>query len=258
MSLFDIFKKKKKQDEIPPSTWLPTPPPITDYDRNGRAEKIIEKINNSNNLTEIAQVLAENGLISAPKDNKHNTFGQSIEHLDEDGELPFGWIAHNKKFIDKIQGDFNYFLNRWLSSKKANDPLQEFSGLKSLILYIQDCQELCYEKGECFYKWFSDCVADEEYFGKRIEDLKYLEDHMDELLQKAEIEKNIERNLLPHLRADLLKIIKESPEILQTDVYKRFVPAAKEHVSSELYSLSKDGLIVREKSGRTYKLHIKN
>ena len=56
-----------------------------------------------------------------------------------------------------------------------------------------------------------------------------------------------------HLKYPLMSI-KEKPGILQTDLYKEFASKRKETISYVLYFAEKEGLIRREKQGRTYSL----
>ena len=81
-------------------------------------------------------------------------------------------------------------------------------------------------------------------------DLKKIEDNLENLIEKE--------NLLKWLKPELLKIVQEEPGIYQPDIYKRFDVALKPEVSNQLYLLYAHGLITREKSGRSYKLYIKD
>ena len=72
---------------------------------------------------------------------------------------------------------------------------------------------------------------------------------MDELLQQ---EKEIKK-----LRADLKKIIRAEPGVIQATLYKRFSPDMKPHISNELYLMEANGIIDRQKSGRSYALYMK-
>ena len=92
-----------------------------------------------------------------------------LSHLDENGELPWGWIYQNREFTDKIQKEYSFFLNQWISSRNT---LNEYAALKSLILYIEDGMKLCDSFGECHVKWFNDCIADSDYLKKRKSDLE--------------------------------------------------------------------------------------
>ena len=208
----------------------------------------------ANDLGAIGKTLAEKGVISVPKDDHHNVFGESIDRLDEDGELPFGWVAHNSDFAGKMENEFSHFRNDWVSSQ--NDVKKEYAALKSLIQYIKDVQALCDSKGECFSFWCSEYLIGKEFLEKRKADLQYIENNMDELLEKEKFNKAFKEDVLPHLREDLLKIIEDNPGILQTDVYKMFEPEAKDHLSSELYFMAKENLIHREKQGRSYALSL--
>ena len=219
-----------------------------------KKKKNMKQFESAKDLGEMGRVLAENGVISAPKDDHHNVFGECIDHLDEDGELPFGWIAHNSDFIGKIENEFSYFLNNWTNSR--DDVKKKHTALKSLIQYMRDVQALCDSKGECFSSWCSECLIGKGVLEKRKADLKYMEEHMDELLEKEKFDKAFRENVLPHLREDLLKIIEGNPGILQADVYKMFEPEAKDYLSSELYFMAKENLIHREKQGRSYALSI--
>lgn len=254
MGIFDLFKKKDL-DETPPSTWLPTPPPVYDYDRTRPKEDALEKFQKTNDLKEMGQILAENRVISVPKDKHHNTLGQSLEHLDENSELPFGWVYHNKEFVNKTENEHRYFLNAWVNSR-GKGIRQERNALEAFIQYMNDVQKLCDSKGECFSVWCSEHLIGKGYFEKRQNDLKYIEEHFDELLEKESCKRDIEQNLLPHLKSDLLKIIRENPGILQRDIYKLFDKSAKEYISSELYFMAKNHLIIREKSGSTYSIKV--
>lgn len=219
-----------------------------------KKKKIMKQFESAKDLGEMGRVLAENDVISAPKDDHHNVFGECIDHLDEDGELPFGWTAHHSEFTGNLQGEFSHFLNDWVNS--SNDVKKEYAALKSLIQYMEDVQTLCDSKGECFSVWCSEYLIGGGVLEKRKADLKYMEEHFDELLEKEKFDKAFKENVLPHLREDLLKIIEDNPGILQTDVYKMFGPEAKDSLSSELYFMAKDGLIHREKQGRSYALSL--
>ncbi|EOZ2853515.1 hypothetical protein ACQQ4G_003101 [Listeria monocytogenes] len=170
-------------------------------------------------------------------------------------ELPLGWYYQNRDFTEKIGNEYRYFLNLWLDSR--NKTTRERCGaLKSFVLFLEDAMKLCKKKGKYFYFWFTECFADVKYLNQRKEELKYIEDHYDELLKQDEINEKKEKALVT-LKADLLKIIISNKGILQTELYKMFDASLKNDISTELYYLCKDGYIVREKSGKTYKLFMK-
>ena len=100
---------------------------------------------------------------------------EDFEHLDENGELPFGWIYRNKEFVEKVQNEYSYFMEMWLESKKKS-PIEYRSALKSFVLYLEDVQILCKSKGECFEFWYYEILTSHDYLEKRKQELKELED----------------------------------------------------------------------------------
>ena len=55
----------------------------------------------------------------------------------------------------------------------------------------------------------------------------------------------------------ILRIIKNSPGVLQKDIYSLFDPKKKPRIQEKLRDAEDNGVIVREKSGNTYKLFTK-
>lgn len=184
---------------------------------------------------------------------KPNIVGMHSDRLDSNGELPWGWIAANKVFVDQINGRHKYFLDAWLGVK-GKDVLKEYAALKSFVTFLNEAKERCVKNGECHAKWFSDIIASQKLIDKYTSDLKYIEANIDDLLKAEKRKKEIEQNVLPHLKADLVAIIKNEPGVMQSDIYKRFDADIKPHISSVLFAMDKAGLIRREKSGKSYKL----
>lgn len=179
-----------------------------------------------------------------------------LEHLTPDGDLPWGWHTANKEFTEKIQSEYSYFLESWLASAKAGI-VKEYAALKSLVTYMEDVKRLCDSKGECFAKWASDVIADQTALENKKKRLQQIEENIDALLAAEKRKSHIEANILPTLRADLLAAIKIEPGILQSEVYALFDSDLKEYIQQELYSMEKDGVIERQKSGRSYALFLK-
>lgn len=98
-----------------------------------------------------------------------------IEQL-ENGELPFGWIARNKAFVDDIQAKNKYFMNLWLNSRSGTKQ-EKIGALKSFINFLEEAKNISASKGECYLKWFQDIIADDNYINKRIAELNDLELH---------------------------------------------------------------------------------
>lgn len=105
--------------------------------------------------------------------SKVNSFGDDLTKLDENGNLPFGWISHNVEFTNQIESEYKHFKTEYLNSRDS-DALSQYSALKSFLLYMQDAKTLCESKGECHAKWFNDIIYDEEYISEKIEELNEL------------------------------------------------------------------------------------
>lgn len=91
----------------------------------------------------------------------------------ENGELPWGWVTRNKEFCERIQGEYSYFLNAWVQSRYKT-PLEQYSALKSFVVYLEDVEKLCKSKGECFDFWFREILTSKGYMEKRKKELEKL------------------------------------------------------------------------------------
>jgi hypothetical protein len=219
-----------------------------------------KKNNNEYNL------LSKEGILGYLKANLKNPSDKNVarvmqelvkpdanqQHLTKEGELPWGWLSLNKGFTDKIQGEYSYFLNNWLNSRKES-PQTQYAALRSFVLYMEDARKLCYSKGECFAFWFSEIIASDDCILERKEELNELEQNFD----KINAEWEIKQKELPHLEEKILKQLKQNEGILQSDFVKMFDSAIHNEVKEKLYFMDKNGQISRIKSGRSYILNTK-
>lgn len=233
MGLFDLFKKKKtKKDNVSNLDPL-SGNSIVDYIRSN-LKKPTDK-----NVLKVLNKLAE------PDEDQ--------EHLTPDGELPWGWHTHNKEFTYRIGNEYSYFLNLWLDAKQKS-PKELYSALKSFVIYLEDVQKLCKQKGECFEFWFNEVLTAPGYLEARKEELQYLTENFDALQRNYEKKST----LLRVLDKDIIKKLQENDGILQSDFIKMFDKCVKNEVSSKLYFMERSGKLERVKSGRSYTLHYKN
>ena len=86
MGLLDIFKKRH------------TPRHISNKNDANQAISSLEK---ADDLGEIANVLVSSGVISGKVEKGKNSFGEDLQRLTQNGELPFGWVAYYKDFVDE-------------------------------------------------------------------------------------------------------------------------------------------------------------
>ena len=189
-----------------------------------------------------------------------NSFGEPLDKL-VDGDLPWGWVAHYSDFTGKIGSEYEYFINQWYDAKANKSPIDEYGALKSFLMYMDDVQKLCDQKGECFGFWCSDYLIGnaKQYAEDRFADL---EANMDAHIQKYEEKKKMQayQKELEAYEATLtdemlFDAIRQNEGMLQKDLCKLFpYPKA---ISSKLYFMEKEGKIERTKSGNSYILRIK-
>nr|DAF29027.1 MAG TPA: hypothetical protein [Caudoviricetes sp.] len=232
MGLLSKLFKKKNKDEIPPSTWLPTPPPVTDYDQHTPREETTTVKPSKSNINKSVQ----------------NKKEPDLSHLDKNGELPWGWIYANREFIAKVEDQNRYFTDSYSNACKSLDVKKRYAALKSQVLFWNDAKKICKSKGECFEKWFSDIIANDDLINQKTTELKYIEDNIGNLLKLAELKKN--------MRSDIIALVTDNDGILQTDIYKMYPEELKDFVVEQIAFLCHDKIIIKEKSGRTYALHL--
>jgi len=225
MGLFNWFKKKEE------NTYNDRKPAQKTVQKNHQPEKKTQKPNTS---------------------SRSNT---DMNKLAPDGELPWGWVYHNADFTAKAQAEYMKFYKSY-SDNKYGDPKKKYAALKSLLLYIEDAKKKYAQKGECFLFWFVSTWAKDEEVKELSAELKYTEEHIEELEEAYKKRQYIENILIPDIKKKAIEIIKNNPGIIQTDVYNFFEPEVKMYVQDVLRVLSKTGKIKREKYGRTYKLTI--
>lgn len=185
---------------------------------------------------------------------KKNTPQQNIpnETLTKEGDLPFGWIYRNREFVSKVENEYSYFLNNWIDSRTKSQK-EQYAALKSFVLYLEDAEKLCKSKGECFEVWFYVLIASKEYIEKRKSELDDLTKNFDQI----ETTYKIKQQEMNELDKKVIDALKKNDGILQSEFVKLFDPIVKNEVASLLYSLDKEGIIQRTKSGRSYILHFK-
>lgn len=181
-----------------------------------------------------------------------NQPNEDMNHLTEKGELPWGWAARNKDFTEQIRGDFTYFLNMWLDSKKKS-PKEHFQALKSFVLYLEDVEQLCKSKGECFEFWYYEILTSHDYLEKRKAELIELQANFEEH-QEMHVRK---QNNMIRIEEKVIKLLKENDGIIQSEFVKLFDSSVKDELSKILYYWEKAGKIERIKEGRSYILHFK-
>ena len=87
---------------------------------------------------------------------KTNYAGERMDRLDKDGNLPFGWVTHNQKYVDMIENDMQPFRQ---AIRDAKTDIEKWGALKSFLLYLQDGKKHYIEYGECVGKYFEEHIC---------------------------------------------------------------------------------------------------
>ena len=153
--MFDFLKKKKIS---------PKQQPEEDFNPLSAASMIDYIKSQKPDITD-KEILETFRNMAAPADD--------LDHLDEDGELPWGWVTANADFTDRIGKEFSYFWKAWIDARNG-EPSKEMNTLKSLLQYMDDVQQMCDQKGECFGFWCANYLMGKEKVKaeKRISELE--------------------------------------------------------------------------------------
>ena len=85
-----------------------------------------------------------------------NYAGESMDKLDKDGNLPFGWVFHNQNHVQMIEQDMQPFRE---ATWNAKTDIEKYGAYKSYILFLQDGKKHYYEMGECVGKYFEEYIC---------------------------------------------------------------------------------------------------
>lgn len=98
-----------------------------------------------------------------------NFAGESMDKLDKKGKLPFGWVVHNKNYVDMIEKDLEPF-RQMIREAKTDE--EKYAALKSFVLFLQDGMVHYAKMGECVGKYFEEYICKSEEAKQRIKNYK--------------------------------------------------------------------------------------
>lgn len=211
-----------------------------------QAESALKELDEAKDLGEMCNVLLKNGIISTPKDNNHNCFGQRMDVLDKDGDLPFGWEAHNSTFAKTQREKIYSAYDPVLAAVKTTDKLACF---KRYFEVVNEVGSVCKKAGATHYKWFTYHIIESEWYCGQVSQYKQLKEDAPRLIAREKWLEDIEK-----------KVIERLPDYngcMQSDFVKTFAQNEQSYVRIVISNAEKDGIISREKSGRSYKLFLK-
>lgn len=89
--------------------------------------------------------------------SRHNYAGESVDRLDASGNLPFGWVTHNQKYVDMIEMDLQPFRQ---AIDDAKTDIEKYGALKSFLLFLEDGKKHYSGFGACVGKYFEQYIID--------------------------------------------------------------------------------------------------
>ena len=242
MSVFNLFKKKKTEKNSTPK------------------KTTLMKSSTQNDVDFVIHINAKGELVNKNDTNSNlNDFGKSWDKLTDEGDLPTGWIYHNREFVNKITEEYKYFHGQWIESAKKS-PKDKYAPLKSYVLYLKDIEKLCKSKDECFEFWFNEILTYPGCVEEMTETLNNLTANMDELqaeYEKKQREQDEHRRKVIEMKPIVIEMLQANDGILQSEFWKLFDDESRGAVSDILYNLFKEGKVEKTKSGRSYILHFK-
>lgn len=231
MGLFDFFRKKK-------------PEPCQEPQKT-KAE-FMSELEQADSLGSIATVLAENNIISKPIDENHNTFGEDLQHLTPDGELPFGWVYYYQQFTSQQEKKIDM---KWKAVYSATSTQSKLEAYEKYFGTVARVESVCKKAGECHYKWFCENILGSDWYKTQVVRYEEFKIAAPNLIRRD--------TLLETLEHDIMSKLQECDGMLQSEFVKLFDPLIKKDVSDFLYNAERYGRIKRTKSGRSYILETK-
>lgn len=104
-----------------------------------------------------------------------NSMGESLDKLNAEGNLPFGWLAHNMQYVKPYE-------NKIIELAVSLQPIKgsnRITLLKEIIKVYNEYKEYCYNRNECYKKHFQDNW--EHCHNSRNKDFEYIEPYVNEL-----------------------------------------------------------------------------
>lgn len=188
-----------------------------------------------------------------------NSLNEPLDRLDENGDLPSGWLYYNQEILKKWEAPLDQYSYNVRNAKTVEE---EITLLKEMISYYFTFKEEFYSKDDCFQKHFQEYLehrdtvdgTDHEYiepFGDR---LAFLEENREVLAAHPEAFRTDYHNN----GEKLIIYLCQNDGVLQKDIYANFHPGAKSIIQELLRNWEKAGTIQRTKQSGTYVLHVVN
>ena len=100
-----------------------------------------------------------------------NSSGERLDRLTPDGELPWGWVVHNKGYIEAVETAIQLHWDRVLEAK---DTEVKYHAYRESCQGVQTIGSGCEQDGECQYKWFCEYVIKSDWYDYQLREYSKL------------------------------------------------------------------------------------
>ena len=190
----------------------------------------------------------------------HNSLNQPIDKLDQNGDLPFGWIVYHKE-LDEYNSEL---VDLALKTRENTDVDTRIKSYKRLIDRFYWLKNYCYNQNDCYKKYFDDhymhcqnsVSSDFCYITPFEQDLENIlnnyEQKVDEYNNYLDCQTFVENK-----SSEILNIIRKTLGLLQKDLKKNYDKKYYSSIDTIIFQLVKSNKIKKEKYGNSNKLYIK-
>lgn len=184
---------------------------------------------------------------------KKKSVNNRSNRLEQDSELPFGWVVHNKNYVDMIDADVQPFREKIIEAKTVKE---KRDALKSYMIFLEDGKKHYKKINPNVGRYFEEYICDSAESVGYIEELSHIEENFEQLIEREKwMEKRQQE--INTLKIEVLERLKGQDGVFQTSFIKTFDEPVQKDVSFVLRLLDRESKVERIKSGRSYILHIK-
>lgn len=103
---------------------------------------------------------------------KVNCVGERTDKLDAEGNLPFGWVFHNQKYVKMIEKDLKPYRKAILDAKTD---AEKYAALKSFVSFLDKGEKRYNKINKCVGKYFEEHIRGSVEAKQRLAELKAIE-----------------------------------------------------------------------------------
>ncbi len=115
------------------------------------------------------------GLLNLFMRKPTNSSGERLDRLTPDGELPWGWVTHNKGYTDAVEAVIQLHWDRVVETK---DKEAKCHAYRDYFKAVQTIGEGCEKDGEFQYKCFCEYIIKSEWYNYQLKEYSKLKTYL--------------------------------------------------------------------------------